>query len=556
MKRGFAASLVLALLLARGAAFGQDHADARADRVRALFSDIETRPSPGLAFAVVREGEVLLSGGHGLANLEHRVAITSSTVFDVASLSKQFTGLAIAMLVEQGRIGLHDDIRDYIPELPDFGSVITIAHLVHHTSGLRDWPGTLAIAGWRFDDVISYEQILRMAYAQHALNFEPGSEHTYSNTGYTLLAELVSRVTARSFRSWMDEHVFRPLGMADTHVHDDHTEVVANRAYGYSPGSAGSHRHTPNNLTALGSSSLFSTADDLARWLINFERPTVGGGSVQSLMHTRGVLNDGSTIPYAFGISHGSYRGLPTVSHSGSWASFRTYLVHFPEQRFGAVVLANGGATDATRAAHDIVDIFLADELGPGETAEAPTVQAPAIPAVPDDYVGLYRLGPGRYLRIRRTATGLAIRATSENEFRLARRSEAEFQVEGHGASVVFVRDAGGQVRHLRYRGTLAPKLEHREPPSSTELAEFAGEYLSEELRTAYTVEVENGALVMRHPRHGTLPLTHAWSDEFTGSASFLTSIEFQRDEAGRVIGLLVGAGPRNRDLRFVKRPQ
>ncbi|UCF16683.1 MAG: beta-lactamase family protein, partial [Phycisphaerales bacterium] len=206
----------------------------KAEKVDSLFAKLNNTDSPGIAVLVVRDGKVLLRRGYGMANLEHKIPITPTTVFDVASVSKQFTGLAVCILVEQGKISLEDDIRKYIPELPDFGHKITIEHLVHHTSGLRDWPATLALAGWRLDDVISFDQILRMAFKQQDLNFVPGSEYSYSNTGYNILVEMAQRVTSQTFRQWTEDNIFRPLGMAHTHFHDDHTEVVANKAYGYS----------------------------------------------------------------------------------------------------------------------------------------------------------------------------------------------------------------------------------------------------------------------------------------------------------------------------------
>lgn len=542
----------LALLLALPAvSLAQETSEAR---VRALFSHLDEGDQPGLALAVIRDGGLVLTEGFGLASLEHRVPITSSTVFDVASVSKQFTGLAVAMLVGQGKVRLDDDIRDYIPELPDFGSPITVRHLLHHTSGLRDWPGALSIAGWRYDDVISFDQILRMAYTQEALNFEPGSEYTYSNTGYNLLAELVARVTGTSFREWTDTNLFRPLGMARTHFHDDHTEVIPGRALGYARTRDGGYRRMSNNLTALGSSSLYSTVEDLAKWVLNFEEPVVGGPAAMALTRTRGVLNDGSEIPYAFGISHGEYRGLPTVGHSGSWAQFSTYVVHLPERRFGVIVLSNSGSNNASRAAFEVVDIYLEDDLAPRESSVAVADGAMAVPpAVLDQYAGVYRLGPGWYLEIRRDGPELRARATREDEQSMRPRSETEFWVDAYDAAITFERGNAGRVTHISYRGRTAPKLDDGAAGPPTSLAGLAGEYVSEELNTSYRVEVEGGELAMRHRRHGTIRLTHAWGDDFAGSTGFMRSVEFQRDAAGEVVGLLVNAGERNRDIRFVK---
>ena len=206
----------------------------------------------------------------------------------------------------------------YVQQVPDFGKTITLRHLVHHTSGIRDWPGALGMGGWNYQDVISFNQIVRMAYHQRDLNFAPGAEYTYSNTGYNLLAEVVARVSGKSFREFCDERIFQPLGMKNTHFHDDHTEVVVNSADSYRLGPDKKFHRAVSNLTALGSSSLFTTVDDLAKWIDNFHspKPLVGGSAVIARLHERGRLNDGTTIAYAFGQSVGEYRGLRTVTHT------------------------------------------------------------------------------------------------------------------------------------------------------------------------------------------------------------------------------------------------
>jgi CubicO group peptidase (beta-lactamase class C family) len=521
-----------------------------------MFAEYDRTDSPGWAVLVVRDGQVVLRRGYGVANLEHEIPISPSTVFDIASVSKQFAGMAISMLLERGDISLEDDVRLYIPELPDFGHTITIRHLVHHISGLRDWPGTLAIGGWRMDDVISFDQILTMAFNQQALNFEPGAEYSYSNTGYNMLAEVVARVTGQTFREWTDANIFQPLGMTHTHFHDDHTELVTNRAYGYSRDSDGLFHAVPNGLTALGSSSLYTTIDDLARWVINFEEKSVGGEAVIDRMTQRGVLNDGTQIGYAYGLSIGRYRGLTTKSHGGSWASFRTFLIHFPDQHFSVVVLGNFEPANPNRVAYSLVDLYLATELDPQPTAEAPESEAETV-EVPtsllDQYAGTYRLGPAWYVTISRSGGGLRARATAEDIFPVAARSDSTFWVEDYGAAVTFLRNDSGRVDRFRYRGMTCPKLEDEPQPSGPQLTEFIGEYVSDELSTSYVVAVEDGELVMHHRRHGTISLTPAWKDDFRGGEWFLNSVEFDRDESGNVIGFRVTQG-RSRNLQFVKR--
>ncbi len=357
-------------LVACAAAAGEQSIGERA-RADSVFSDFGPG-TPGVAAVVVREGEVVFRAGYGMADLDHGIPVTPETVFDIASVSKQFAGFAIASLVESGQVDVDAEVRTYLPELPEFGSSLTVRHLVHHTSGIRDWPLTLAVAGWRFDDVISFDQILRMAWNQRELNFEPGSEYSYSNTGYNLLAEIVQRVTGQTFRAWTSERIFEPLGMRDSHFQDDHLEVVEGRAHGHMPDADGGWTVSPNGLTALGSSSLHSTVDDLARWLVNYDTHEAGGGGVISRMRTKGILTSGDTIAYAYGIRGITWRGRETWTHTGSWAGNRTVLYHFPEIRSGVVVLANEGTFNPTQAATRLADIFLGDVL-PDEAPEEPT---------------------------------------------------------------------------------------------------------------------------------------------------------------------------------------
>ena len=360
------------------AASGDRTLNEHSRKVDEMFRQWSSSTSPGAAVLVVDAGRVVHAKGYGMANLEHGIPIRTDTVFDIASVSKQFGAMAIALLEADGRIALDDDVRRYVAEVPDFGKTITLRHLVHHTSGIRDWPGTLSLGGWNFQDVVSFQQILRMAYHQRELNFTPGSEHTYSNTGYNLLAEVVARVSGKSFREFCDERIFRPLKMTGTHFHDDHTEVVPNSADSYRPGPDGRFRRAVSNLTALGSSSLFTTVDDLAKWIDNFHAatPIVGGPKVIARLHERGRLNSGDTIAYAFGQSIGEFRGLRTVSHTGSWAGYRSVLHRFPEQRFAVAILANTAEMNPFLLAGRISELYLAGRLGPAASSARDTAGA------------------------------------------------------------------------------------------------------------------------------------------------------------------------------------
>lgn len=542
-------------------ALAQDPADPRVGRVDSLFAELNRTPPPGHAVAVVRDGRVLLRKGYGFASIEHRVPITPSTVFDAASLAKQVTGLAVAMLVSEGKIKLGDDIRTHVPGLPDLGRPITVAHLLHHTSGLRDWTSTLSVGGWRPGDVITSQQILTMAVNQRTLNFTPGAEHFYSNTGYNLLAEMIHKVTGRPFHEWAGENIFRPLGMVSTHFRHDHTEVIANRASGYEDQGDRSYRSTPNNLAAPGSSSLFTTADDMARWVINFHEGRVGGQAAMSLMRTRGALNDGTAIPYAFGIEHGSHRGLSTLAHAGSWASFNSYVVYFPQQKFGVVVLANSNSTDARDAAFKIANIYLEKELAPAGPWQHAALAAGPVAVMPqavlDEYAGLYRLEPGRYVRIKRSRETLTAQATNEFRVLMSPRSEREFWVPAYGAPMVFHRDAAGKVTHLELRNWRAPRVDESVSHPPAQPSDYAGVYESEELDTIYRVVVNGGSLELQHRRLGAIPLALLWGEEFGALHEihwFVRSVEFKRGAEGRVTGLVINGDRGSRDIRLVKR--
>ncbi len=546
-RSSLAAVLLLSATLASPAAAQQE---AFTDKVDALFAAWDTPNSPGAALAVLHHGEVVYKRGYGMANLAYDIPITSATVFDIASVSKQFAAFAIAMLVEQGKIALDDDVRAYLPEVPDFGKTITIRHLVHHTSGLRDWPGTLAIAGWQMEDVISFDQILTMVRHQQDLNFDPGAEYSYSNTGYNVLAEVVARVTGQSFRAWTDTHLFKPLGMVHTHFHDDHERVVKNRAYAYSPARDGFKR-VGNGLTALGSSSLFTTIDDLIKWVQNFRDPRVGGQAVVDRVHQQGVLNNGEQISYAFGNSIGAYRGLKTVGHSGSWAGFRTRLVRFPDQDFAVIVLSNASNFNPTRKAWQVAELYLDDQMDSEEADASPPEPVAVDPAVLDDYVGTYQLGPGWLLTITREGDRLMTQATREAKFEMTPTSETEFFVEAYGAAIAFQRNAASAVTHIEYRNIHAPRVELFEP-SADDLMAFEGDYFSEELGTTYTLVVEDSVLTARHRRHTDATLSPTITDTFTTDTWFMRSIHFVRDRDRRITGFEVSEG-RSRNVRFAK---
>ena len=363
--------------------------------VDAVFADLD-RDGPGAAVGVRVGGEVVHRAGYGTAHLDHGVPITPETVFDIASISKQFGAMAALLLEAEGKLDLDEDVRAYVPGLPDFGVRITPRHLIHHTSGIRDWVHVMSLAGVERSDVISFEKILRMLFEQQAINFAPGAEYAYSNTGYNLLARVIEAGSGMTFREYTQQRIFEPLGMSGTHFSDDYLEVVPGRAESYSPDGDGGFVRQPNQLTALASSSLNTTIDDFILWMRNYETGEVGGEGMVRTMREQGVLTNGDTLAYAHGLNVGEYRGLPNFGHGGSWAGYRTNFVRFPEQDLSIVVFCNVSDCDPAGRALRVAEVFAGELMeAPAEPAEAARI-ADAPPAAPDEarlreYSGRYR---------------------------------------------------------------------------------------------------------------------------------------------------------------------
>jgi CubicO group peptidase (beta-lactamase class C family) len=537
-----------------GASDDQSEHEPLTAKVDKLFAEWDNWDSPGAALAIIKDGTVVYKRGYGSANLEYNIAITPATIFNVGSVSKQFTAFAIAMLAEQSKLSLDDDIRKYLPEVPDFGKTITIRHLIHHTSGLRDYLTLLAMAGWRLDDVITKEHILKMVSHQKELNFDPGEEHLYCNTGYTLLAEIVARVSGQSFREYTEANIFKPLGMANTHFYDDYEMVVKDSAYSYKTKEDGGFKKSVLSCAIVGDGNLFTTVEDLMKWIQNFDDGRVGGLAVIEQMYQRGVLNNGKELDYAFGLIISTHKGLRTVWHNGADAGYRSNILWFPDQRFGVAVLSNLGTFNPVKLANQVADIYLADHLTP-EEPEAERTEVEVDPAIYDAYVGKYQSEGGTLITITKEDDRLMENRTGRPKDQLFPESETRFFVKGADVQVSFQRDETGEVTQLTvHQGgpDMPAKRIQAVSPAPEELAEFVGDYYSDELGAIYTMIVQDGKLVAQHRRHNDIPLTPTVADEFSGGTWWFLGVRFSRDEHRKVTGFrLTGWGVRN--VRFDK---
>ena len=336
------------------------------ERVDAVFSEWDRADSPGCALGVIEDGELIYERGYGMANLEHGIPINSTSVFRIGSTSKQFTAVVMLLLAEQGKLSLDDDVRDYFPEFPQYESPVTIRHMLNHTSGIRDYLQLMSLAGMRGNDFYTDDEVLEVLSRSETLNFPPGDQFLYSNSGYFLPSQLVRRVTGKSLREFGQENIFEPLGMGDTHFHDDHKKVVKNRASGYARDGDDGYRISMTTLDMVGDGGIFTTIRDLLFWDRNFYENKLGEGGPALFERalTRGVLNDGTLLDYALGLRVNEYKGRPMVSHAGSFVGFRAEMIRFPEEKLSVACLCNLAGTNPTALALQVADLYLEDAFG------------------------------------------------------------------------------------------------------------------------------------------------------------------------------------------------
>jgi CubicO group peptidase (beta-lactamase class C family) len=520
----------------------------RHEQIDAIFQPWDGRTTPGCAVAVSRNGSPDYARGYGMANLEHDIPITPQSIFSVASIAKQFTAFSVGLLAQEGRLSLEDDIRKYLPELPDYGRTITIDHLIHHTNGLREQGQLLNLAGWRSGDLSTEEDVLWALSRQRHLNFEPGSEIVYGNAAYTLLAVIVRRVSGQSLRAFAEKRIFEPLDMTDTRFRDDHTEVVPRRAPGYSPRAGGGWSQSVPNTDHYGSGGLLTTVGDLLKWEQNLVDGRVGGATLVAWMQTSGRLNDGSETGYGGGLMLGDYRGLRIVSHDGLDGGYRAEAVLFPDQRLAIVALCNAATITPTPLVRGVADLYLSDQV------RAPAL-APAVAAsdsAQSAWAGVY-WSPSTDEVVRIEWKDGALRQTgSPTPF--VPMGDGVFRPDDLPHEWRFVSPAAGAPPGAQ------PELQIRDAwrtrrvfirvtsplPDADALNAFAGRYHSEETEMTYTVRVSEGRLRLSWPRQYDLALEAVGGDRFVGSRGTVT---FTRTASGDVDGLTIS----NRRLRRLR---
>lgn len=544
-------AFVLILIACISATSAAQAGDSVAPAIDKVFESFRNTDGPGCAVGVSRDRNVILERSYGMANLETDTPISATSIFHVASVSKQFTAAAIMLLERDGKLSLDDNIRKYLPEIPDYGTPITIRHLLTHTSGLRDQWELLALARGRFEeDRITEADVLDIVSRQTALNFKPGSEYAYSNTGFTLLGTIVKRVSGQSLRDFADARIFKPLGMTRTHFHDDYTMLVPGRTSAYEPvrGSAAHWRVGIPNYDAYGATNLYTTVGDLLKWEANLDHPVVGDRAMYARMETPTLLTTGDTSFYGFGLAIGTYRGAHVIEHNGADAGYRSYVGRFPDKGLAIAIACNAATANTTALARGVADVFLGTSLAPTEVAATPQ----GVPVTGDRlqrYVGVY-FQPTTLQVLRLVMHGDRLAIDQPGAPPLVAVAENRFRLTGQPLEIMFGAEHGGFDRVIS--GQRPVHFEWRQPisPSASVLAPYSGEYVSAELGGAvYRVAASDSTITLRTGTSDPFTARPMFADTFLGDGY---TIQFTRS-GGRVTGFEV-TNSRIRHVKFVRR--
>ncbi|MFC0512563.1 serine hydrolase domain-containing protein [Mucilaginibacter angelicae] len=527
-------------------------------KINSLFYNWDKTQSPGCAVGVVRNDSLIFSKGYGMANLEYAISNSPQTVYHLASVSKQFTAYAIILLAQQGKLNLDDDIRKYLSWFPNLKQKITIRNLLNHTSGIRDQWQLLGISGTRIDDVITQEHIIKVLSKQQALNFIPGEKFMYSNSGYTLLAEIVKSVSGQSLRKFTDSAIFKPLKMTQTHFHDDYTEIEGNRAYSYDRKDGTRFSNSILSYSTVGATSLLSNIPDLAKWVMNFYDTKIGNQQAILQLTQKAKLNDGTELGYASGILSEKYKGWKQFSHNGADAGFRTSVIVFPELKTGIIVLSNLSEINAQEKASQIADMIISERTGLVRPAEEKTRNV----KIPATELLFLKAQSGSYFSDEmNTVTSLRLKNDSlylrigTNDNLMARESEHTYSM-FYVPQIKLIFDKKGDSPNVSLNisnDTLHfTRIPNQLKADDKSMLEYTGTYNNTELECTYKIILKDHQLYLTNSKYNDERLTLFGSDHLINDTWYMKHLVVTRNKSNKVTGFEVNSW-RVMHLKFVK---
>jgi CubicO group peptidase (beta-lactamase class C family) len=551
------ANTLLLILSSARLATAQPVADSTARKIDALFKKWDNYSSPGFAIGIVRNDTLIYAKGYGMADLEFEVRITPETIFHMASISKQFTAFSIILLADKGRLKLDDDIRQYLPWFPDLEEKITIRNLLNHTSGIRDQWQLLAISGTRLDDVITQDHIKKILSQQQALNFKPGDQYSYSNSGFTMLAEIVQSVTGQTLRQFTDSAIFKPLGMNHTHFHDDYTEIVKNRSYSYERKDSIHFSNSILSYSNAGATSLFTNVVDMSKWIENFYDHKVGDQRDFDLLTKKAVLNNGHELSYASGIVSNIYKGWRQFSHGGADAGYRTYITVIPDKKMGFIVFSNLDDADPGGMAYDVAKYFVEDTSKAGivpsekkpDSANAFIRDTMRFKKYAGNYISDDGVQFSFYLKdqkfyMKDDGESYLMALAEQDTFAVLKYPQFKFH---------FGQKPDNKVTTTEFGPDLVRQLEKYLPDtteSDLELQAYTGVFYCPELDCKYGIVLKDHHLWLANNKYNDTRLSLVGKDHLTDDFWWMNHLVVIRDKKNDVVGFEVNSG-RIMHLRF-----
>lgn len=528
--------------------------DIQLQKIDSLFNSWSEINHPGGAIGIMQKEKIIYSKAFGLASMEYQVPNTTETIFNSGSVSKQFTAMGIVLLHEKGLISVDDDIRKYLPDLPDFGHTITIRHMLHHTSGLRSLHAMLSLAGWRDDDSRTNEDLYRFMLNQKELNFIPGDEYLYCNTGFMLMVNIIENVTKEKFPQWMKANVFNPLGMSDTYVEDRYDRIVPKNATSYY-GSGTDFFRAVEYWGYVGSGNMHTTTADLLTWLQNFSTPLPNWSSAFKMLQSTDNFNDGSKNNYAFGISIDNYEGYKKVQHGGAIGGFRSYVSAYPEEQLNIAILTNFSSSNTGEIEHNIASILLPSNPNSLVEIESPMISNNITSYSLEQITGKYEIQPGVFLSISTEKDSLHVMQewnnveynlynTAGNTFEIPNESNVQFvfsDLSDHKTQLLTVFQNGDKTEAKRFEEFNL---------SGINLSEYIGKFYSPELESTIDILLKDNKLLGHHARHGDFPVQILGKDALV--ITDFGTIAIVRDANNLIIGIRISNG-RARNVWFEK---
>jgi len=529
--------------------------------VNQLFAEFNNDFRPGAAVAIVDNGNVVFKNGFGVSDFSNKELINSSTRLNICSIGKQFTAFAIALLEKKGELSFDDDIRKYLPEIHDFDSKISIYNLLNHSSGLREITDILEISGKRSGAPFSKKDVMKLIYRQRELNFKPGSEYLYSNTGFILLAEIIERITHKSYFEWITKNIFEPLEMNNTYFYHDPNNFINDFAWSYKIDNNGSYQKEQlYKAWYVGAGNVFSTVEDMSKWLINFDYPKIGDEQLISRLGKIKVPMDKDSIDfYASGRVFSNYKGLEYYWHGGGGYGYTAQIVHFPVYKFGAIILSNFIYGGVYSKARQIADIYLSDHFTLSDPVyfdyKNPYKPVKVNESVLTDIEGKYLNDSGVITTISRGSNGLFIYTPGFDKTELYAMSDSTFFIKEVDVRVSFSRDKPGSEIKMTIFGeeqeNVCKKID-KLPQQSQNLKSFEGKYYSDELNTYYTITQQGNSLVANHNLNGNIRLTYIDENFFKGDKWYFSWVKFKTSDNKEINEFSI-TNERVRNIRFIK---